>query len=140
MTHILQTNFNESLVGRLLPMPTLGRGRAGLVKKSFNFLSIVRMESASLEAFSLRCSEVIGIVADQGTEKGMADFGKIRLPHEVAEDDGGGAAHAFVNVVWMPEHLHIFNNALESSITSLPVWKQFMHKLRSIERFCWTTP
>ena len=65
----------------------------------------------------------------------MADFGKIRLPHEVAEDDGGEAAHAFVNAVWMPEHLHIFNNALENSITSLPVWKQFMHKLRSIERF-----
>ena len=81
------------------------------------------------------CSEVVAIVADQGTEKGIADVGKLTSLEEGALGNPGEVHHAFVNAMWMPEHLHIFNNALENSITSLPVWEQFMHKLRSVERF-----
>ena len=56
LAHILQANFNECLQSRTLQMPTLGRGRAGVVKKTFKYVNLIRMESSSTEAFARRCS------------------------------------------------------------------------------------
>ncbi len=130
----LPTDLNGALTNRTLPMSTLGRGRGSLVKKSFNYLNLLRMESPSEAAFEARCSQVYGIVADQGTEKGVADISRL--------DGGGGGAgdaedsmQAFPNAMWMPEHLHIFNNALEHAITALVIWRCFLPKLRAVERF-----
>jgi hypothetical protein len=130
----LPGDLNAALTNRTLPMSTLGRGRASLVNKSFNDINLLKMESPTQAAFEERCSQVFGIVADQGTEKGMADIGRL-------DGGGGGSAdaedsmQAFPNAMWMPEHLHIFNNALEHAICSLTMWKLFLPKLRALERF-----
>ncbi len=47
----LPSDLNASLKNRTLPMSTLGRGRANLIKKSFSYLNILRMESPSEDAF-----------------------------------------------------------------------------------------
>ena len=115
-------------------MSTLGRGRAGLVKKSSNYLNLLRMEAPTPEAFRIRCEEVVAIVADQGTEKGVADVSTLQ-GSDMADADNPDCLRAFPNAFWMPEHLHIFNNALEHAITSLLVWQKFLQMLRAVERF-----
>ena len=54
---------------------------------------------------------------------------------EAPRSDGAKAAQAFPNCLWMPEHLHIFNNALENSIKSISVWCFFVTHLRAVDRF-----
>ena len=83
----------------------------------------------------MRRSEVFGIVSDQATEKGIADVCHMMhfLPGEFTKPED--SLRAFPNAMWMPEHLHIFNNALENAVTSAPLWSQFLPKLRAIERF-----
>ena len=131
----LPSDLNASLKNRMLPMSTLGRGRASLIKKSFNYLNLLRMESPSEDAFVGRCKQVYGIVADQGTEKGVADISTMRDSEEVDASNLEKTQRAFPHAMWMPEHLHIFNNALESAITQLSVWRGFMPQLRAVERF-----
>jgi hypothetical protein len=131
----LPSDLNASLKNRTLPMSTLGRGRANLIKKSFNYLNLLRMESPSEDAFKGRCTQVYGIVADQGTEKGVADISTMRDSEEFDAFNLEKTQRAFPHAMWMPEHLHIFNNALESAITKLSVWRGFLPKLRAVERF-----
>ena len=129
------TDLNACLKTRTLMLSTLGRGRGSLVKKSFNYLNLHRMESADEESFAARREQVFGIVADQGTEKGIADI-DLMAGHEIEDAKIlEKTQRAFPHALWMPEHLHIFNNALENAINKLDVWESFLPRLRAVERF-----
>ena len=66
-------NLNDCFETRVIPLSTVGAGRASGVKKSSNVAGVYLMETEDREQFDeLRCS-VCGITTDQGAEKGLAD-------------------------------------------------------------------
>ena len=74
------------------------------MKKATNVLNVLEMESDSLASADQRCSQVFGIVADQGTEKGLADIDKLRPPEHGPVSNREKGWRAFPNAMWMPEH------------------------------------
>ena len=66
-------DINSNFETRILPVSTLGLGRATLAHKTTAAANIYLMESASDAEFHAKRAELRGAIADQGTEKGIVD-------------------------------------------------------------------
>ena len=97
-------------------------------------MSVMKMESMDEESYYRRCEEYYGIVADQGTEKGLADVHKLSVAGSAGRR-GNPATKAYPNALYMPEHLHIIYNALEHSVKKLPLYSEFAPEVRIAENF-----
>ena len=130
-------NFDEAYVSRTCMLSTYGRGKGSLVHLATNINNILKMESASREMHDEMCDQVFAIVADQGTERGIADMSTMEAAE--VEQPGSGAntncEFRYRNALWMPEHLHIHFNALQHSVESLSTHKHWLKRLRDVESF-----
>ncbi len=104
--------------------------------KAFRVMTIQRMETKSKESFDKLRSEIFGFVTDQGVERGVADvniLGSSAAPRAFQGelDD----ERLYPNALWIPDHLHLFYNALETAVTKLAPYDKFISKLRAVERF-----
>ena len=91
------------------------------------------MESGDAATYYRRCGEIYGITTDQGTEKSLAD---VNMSHVAGSGDRlHPSARAYPNALYMPEHLHIIYNALEHSVKKIPLYAEFVVKLRAVEDF-----
>ena len=80
------------------------------------------MESATDEKEEELRGQVYAVLADQGTEKGCADISVMR---PAVGPDGRHTfddehARNYPNAMWMPEHIHICDNAHRTSVEGLP--------------------
>ena len=57
------------------------------MKKSHNTGNVMKMESMDEESYYRRCEEYYGIVADQGTEKGVTDVNKLSVAGSAGRDN-----------------------------------------------------
>lgn len=132
------------LVQRSLPVSVLGYGHSKLAKKAYNTMHALMLESGS--EFEKVRFEIRGFTTDQGTEHGLANFPFIG--GDVAEtlrrvktgelnlaDGAGVSAYLFPLALYCPEHLHVFYNALQNSITRLSEWRAMERMLRALHAF-----
>lgn len=131
-----QIDLNAAFETRIMPLSTLGHGRASALKKSVNVSSLYLMESEDFDAFDVTRNEVCSICTDQGAEKNISEAGVRILP----EYRGAFAADDVQSFLWpvalpLPGHLHIFFNALESACKSVIFAATFFVDLRAITNF-----
>ena len=127
-------NFNAALQSRTCTLSTFGRRRGSLVKKCTNINNIHKMESGTSKMHAALTGQVYGVTADQGTEKGVADIDTM-VPITGKCECLPEAMQLYPNAIWMPEHLHIFFNALQHAVEKLAVHKYWLNRLRQIEAF-----
>ena len=113
----------------LMSLSTYGRSRGTLVQKHGAILRHHGMVTKNAADKWTRCGQVKSVCSDMGTEKG------INRGSTMTEEDGSLDRRAYPNSIYMPDHLHIFNNALASSVKRLPEYESFLVRLRAIENF-----
>ena len=131
--------MNAAYSSRTYKLSTLGRGAASTLKKAYNISTFDKLESETWEDYERRGSQVYGVIADQGNEAGVADMDDLttntasssRIPGTFAEGHG----RRYPRAIYMPEHLHIMNNALKAGVEKLENHGFFMNSLRGMERF-----
>ena len=94
------------------------------------------MESDNEQVFHGKRMELLGGLADQGTEKGMGDDRIICIPRfsqyqPAYEDD----RYMYPVLLMLPGHLRILFNALQEALSSLPSTTEYIEKLRAVESF-----
>ena len=114
-------------------LSTYGRGRGSLVQKAVNINNIHKMESSDREQHAALTAQVYGITADQGVEKGIADMDTMEIHDE--EQGHPAPSHLYPNALWMPEHLHIYFNALGHAVCKLESHKHWINRLRQVATF-----
>ena len=134
---VVHANFNAAYSTRMCLLSVIGRGRASLVAKSFKLACIHKMESQDEAAEAELRSQVCGIVSDQGTESGCADISVMRVTVDGAGNTliDDASSRQYPCALYMPDHLHVIYNALQSGVEGLSTYKHWMNRLRSIERF-----
>jgi len=129
-------DINSNFETRILPVSTLGLGRATLAHKTTAAANIYLMESASDAEFHAKRAELRGAIADQGTEKGIVDEPVTIIPRfENAFSPTDTRSFLFPHALSMHGHLHILYNALQEAVESLPSAATYMEQLRAMEGF-----
>ena len=126
----------EKYMSDLLPLSSLGLGKAGLVKKSLNCGRLTLMTSSSEDNFHIKRKRYRGVVADQGTEKGCGDI-FVKIFPQVSEnvDSNSADAYLYPASLSMPGMLHILYDALEAAVKACPEYTNFVHTLRITVNF-----
>lgn len=130
---------------RTMPPCVLGMGMTSLAEKLAAFAKRLVLES-SADLLGQRRGTARGWLADQGTELGIGDCpwwdGDIAGIIERLEDktlawadDEVINTYFFPHALVIPDHLHIFFNALEESLKSSEAWPVFEPVLREISKF-----
>ncbi len=125
-----QGQFDAAYRTRTCMLSVFGRGRGSLVQKASMINNIHKMESGDVETHKALAAQVMGITTDQGIERGIAEVDN--MERAVGEQTMG---YLYPNALWMPEHLHIFFNALEHAVGKLEVYKHWINRLRQVEHF-----
>lgn len=135
----MSANFNDVYSSRTCRISTLAKGHASKVKKAHNISTGFKIESKSTASYDVKRHEVFGLVADEGTEAGIADISNLDLSKLTGRTDhlefSTGDGRMYPNALYMPEHLHKFGNALENSVKKMPNQKHFLNRLNGMERF-----
>ena len=94
------------------------------------------IESATDAQLEEKRRELRGGLSDQGTEKSMGD-GSLRVLSRYADVQYPDSDELFLypNLVQVPGHMHILNNALKEALESLPVTVNYLQHLRAIHKF-----
>ena len=132
-----QANFDSCFEARICHLSVYGCGQGSLIDKRSSTNNINLMEEGT-EMHKDLVSEVYGVLADQGTEKGMADIDQSvnsalcgANPLEWTDKLG----HLYPNALWMPEHLHIIFNPLEAAVCKLVGHDNWLSLLKAVENF-----
>ena len=129
----LDNNF--VFTSRRLPPAQTSLGNASVIDIAMKIIHILLLISGSLIDFYRRC--VRSFLADQHKESKVTPSTPAALirkacPHKMLTDVPEDSTELlFPNAVCIYDHLHIFMNALEAAITSLPWWLDFLETLRS---------
>ena len=125
-----------SFTRETMQLSTLGMGKAGLLKKSINYVNLQLMKTGSIDKMEEKRKRYRGIVSDQGTEKGAGDMGIAIVP-ALARRHGPESSDAFVfpGVISMPGFLHILYDALENCTKKNQGYKSFLDVLQITETF-----
>ena len=129
-------NLNDHFESRVIPLSTVGSGRASGVKKSTNVAACYLMETENREQFDeLRCS-VCGITTDQGAEKGLADE-TVRIISGYRDTLTTGWAKDFLwpRALLVLVHVHILYNALQEACIGVPGADEFFEQLKTLCSF-----
>ena len=134
---VADADLNAVHASRTCRLSTIGRGRGGLVNKAFKLSNIYKMESGAVEKYDQRRSQVIGLCADQGTERGCADIDVLRVRYDANGRPLWDERHSrmYPSCLYVPEHLHIVFNALQHAVEVLPVHRHFITRLKALEQF-----
>ena len=133
-TCLRNVDLNKIYKSRLCVLCTLGRGRGTALKKSNNLSNIAKMETGTEELLRKHDDEVFVICTDQGRESELADFDRME-PVVTAQQYEHPSSRRYPRALFMPDHLHIVYNALESAVCGLQVYKFFLNRLRSVTHF-----
>lgn len=128
-------NLNIALQTRVLPLSTIGAGRASTQRKSLNVISVFLMETSDLSQFEQVRDEVCGLTSDQA-DMSQADETINVLPQlrgKYAADDP--RSFVFPKCLIVIGHLHVLYNALEEACKCLPIAEKWFEQLRALASF-----
>ena len=122
-------DLNSVFLSKTLPLSVIGRGRGTLVAKAWKLSNLHKLASDSEAHYDQRRMQVVGITADQGTEKGFADVSLLK-PANGSERNQYDDRHArmYPVALYMPEHLHALFNAVRHAVEKLPTHKFFINR------------
>ena len=139
----LDHDYSTSFVSRIEPLATLAHGEASLVNKTHGFFQQTLNTAGSEGLYRFRWSRV-GMITDQGVERGLADIPNVHHMEEIAAalqrveagDDLPSAEDAehffFPRLLHYTGPLHICWNAFKTQIEQGVGWAEYLLVLRAI--------
>ena len=129
---------------RILPVTCLGYGKSSLLDKLLCYVHTILLESGgdAQQMWKYRCA-IRGYCSDQGLERAIADspwildVEQLRVWVDAVERGEaslhqGHASFMLPYCIFIPGHLHMLWNALESAVTEHEFWNEYERDLKSV--------
>lgn len=131
----------------LWPLTSLGAGAASLSHKLRNFMHAVMLHTGSSDDYRDYRYSVYGGSSDQSTESKLWNSAfyaeptferlmniasDLRAGHIAADSDAVTDRYLHPRALFLPEHIHILSNALETAVKLVPEWKRFESSMKAI--------
>lgn len=128
---IAKFDLNNGFESRILPVSTIGHGKANAIAKAVNTASLLMLESSDEASFHEARSSVLGVTTDQGAERNICDLSVRVLPgFETAGNVEKFDIFLFPKALSVLGHLHLLWNALEEACKSLEISDGFFNEVR----------
>ena len=142
----------QAIRSRMLPLVTLGVGKAGLNDKVASHIHQVFLDyGPSVGHVRAACSDVRQVMSDMGTELGISNFGDCigqvlgdqlewsgqavtwSVPEAFAENS---ASFLYPFALQTPGVLHIVDWIIRSTIEQFPWWAEWQSECKRLLQFC----
>ena len=132
----MQYDIGATFEERVLPLSTNAKGRSGGLRKQANMCTVQLMEAGTDDLFHKVRNEVLGACCDQGPERVVADssvssIGRYRDTYVASNDQ----SYYWPRCLWIAGLLHVFYNALETSLKSVKPVADFIDLLKPLVDF-----
>ena len=133
---IVELRLDDKYRSELELLSTIGRGKAGLIKKTRNVVNLVLMTCGTDERFHADRKACRGNVTDQGTETGINDESiEIIQRYQDKFDKSTAEAYIYPNSLNWIGNLHVLYDALEVASKKNPTYKEFQDNVRELLAF-----
>ena len=142
----------QEFCSRILPLVTLGAGRAGLDDKVAAHIHQVFLDyGPSVQHVVAACNDVRQVMSDMGTEFGIANFGQATgqvlgesfhwpvqaCPWQLSESEQAGRVpFLYPFALQTPGLLHIVDWIIRSTVQQLPYWPVWQSQCKRLLQFC----